>query len=372
MTNSTNRVVTVKDVLQQVWADWTDKEVQAGYTYTYIWMANQLGHFTLGLLPTFLVSWLILWISGQKVEDVYYRYLIWFPSVLAAGWAAKEIWDVARATKSASNHAFPVDRADLWMDAGTAVFFFWCGIITATLGLRYFALGLASFVVVLVLAVTVPAWYWLTRKLCFQRARLPYLARLADFTSQFGSAPPRLGPQDVLRFLAAAKSDSQADPLHLLLFGALGTGRTSLAVGVGTEHSFEIRKVRYLTWTKFLEVAAHDPTPDKQDGADVWPWIDVDILILDDMVDQSDPAPTVLLAEKQRELSSLSASARAALGNKRVVWVFGQVSNDTPTPAQWIDLLGKMLELKAAQFGYVELLGGQVRPAVSVASLSGG
>lgn len=371
MSDSTSRVVTVTDVLRQVWADWTDKEVQAGYTYTYIWMANQLGHFTLGLLPTFLVSWLILWISGQKVEDVYARYLIWFPLALAAGWAAKEIWDVVRAAKSASNHAFPVDRADLWMDAGTAVFFFWCGIITATLGLRYFALGLASFLVVLILAVVLPARYWLPRKLCFQRARLPYLARLADFTSQFGSAPPRLGPQDVLGFLAAAKGHREGNPLHLLLFGALGTGRTSLAVAVGTEHSFEIRRVRYLTWTKFLELAVHDPTPNKQDGADVWPWIDVDILILDDMVDQSDPAPDVLLAEKQRELSSLSAPARAALGNKRVVWVFGQVSNDTPTPAQWIDLLGKSLELRQVQFGYVELLGGQVRAAVPLASLSG-
>jgi len=372
MSHSTDRVVTAKDVLQQAWADWTDKEVQAGYTYTYIWMANQLGHFTLGFLPTILVSWLILWVSGQKVEGIYCRYLLWFPSILAAAWAAKEVWDVARATKSASNHAFPVDRADLWMDAGTAVFFFWCGIITATVGLRYFALGLACFLVIVVLAVTVPAWYWLPRKLCFQRAHLPYLARLADFTSQFGSAPPRLGPQDILRYLAAAKDQSQAAPLHLLFFGAVGTGRTSLAVGVGTEHSFEIRTVRYLTWTKFLELAAYDPTPNRQDGADVWPWIDVDILILDDMVDQSDPAPAVLLAEKQREIASLPAAARAALGNKRVVWVFGPVSNDTPSPAQWIDLLARMLELKDVQFGYVELLGGQVRATVPLASLSGG
>ena len=37
------------------------------------------------------------------------------------------------------------------MDAGTAVFFFWCGIVTATVGLRYPAFGLASFAVVLVL-----------------------------------------------------------------------------------------------------------------------------------------------------------------------------------------------------------------------------
>ena len=367
----TNRVVTLKDVLQQVWADWTDKEVQAGYTYTYIWMANQLGHFTLGFLPTYLVSWGILWISGRGIEDVYCKYLLWFPLLLAVGWAAKEIWDVARAVKSASGHAFPVDRADLWMDAGTAVFFFWCGIVTATVGLRYPAFGLASFAVVLVLAVALPARYWLPRKLCFQRARLPYLARLADFTSRFGAAPPRLGPPAIVQFLAAAKQGTRAAPTHLLVFGALGTGRTSLAVGIGTEHSFEIRRTRYLTWTKFLEIAVHDPTPDRQDGAAAWPWMDADILILDDMVDQSDPSPPALLAEKERELSSLPDAARKALASRRAVWVFGEISGDTPAPAQWIDLLSRLLGLEQAQLGYAELLGGQVKPLMPLASRSG-
>ena len=52
-------LVTAGRILRQVHRDLYDKEVQHSYTTSYVWMTNQLGHFTLGLLLTFLIIWLV-------------------------------------------------------------------------------------------------------------------------------------------------------------------------------------------------------------------------------------------------------------------------------------------------------------------------
>lgn len=46
------------EIARQAVSDWFGKEVQSGYTLTYIWMANQLGHFTLGFIPVCIGVWI--------------------------------------------------------------------------------------------------------------------------------------------------------------------------------------------------------------------------------------------------------------------------------------------------------------------------
>ena len=371
-TDSTSRSVSTREVLCQVWNDFTDKEVQAGYTYTYIWMANQVGHFTLGFLPTILASWLFRWFGCEPVDEGHSPPLLWFALVSAAFWGVKEIRDVVRAKRGAAGHVFPVNVWDLWRNAGTAVYFFWTGILVAVLGLFSGLLGLIVFVLLSAVAVLVPARYWLPRRLCFQRAHLPRVARLADFTGQLSARPRRLSARNIESFLEAAKANRVDVPCHLLVFGEVGTGRTYLAVAIGTEHSFEVRRVRYLTWTKLLESAVSDPTSGVQDGALVWPWMSVDILILDDMVDQSGTVGPELLEEKRKELRDLPDPARNALRKQRVVWVFGSIEDGMPAPEEWIGLLRRELNMEPGRFGCIELEAPrQPRPKVTVAAVSG-
>ena len=63
------RQVSPRDVWDQAVRDWTDKEVQRTYTTTYIWMTNQLGHFTLGFLVTFVFGWVAVLFGGPIPRD---------------------------------------------------------------------------------------------------------------------------------------------------------------------------------------------------------------------------------------------------------------------------------------------------------------
>jgi hypothetical protein len=70
--------------------------------------------------------------------------------------------------------------------------------------------------------------------------------------------------------------------------GAVGSGRTSLAAGIGTEFAFRAKTVRYLSLDRVIEFATRvgaatfgdDPGPG---NIVYWPWMQAEILIIDDI-----------------------------------------------------------------------------------------
>jgi DNA replication protein DnaC len=72
---------------------------------------------------------------------------------------------------------------------------------------------------------------------------------------------------------------------HLLITGPLGCGKTSLAVGIGTEFAFALGIGRYLTAAKLVQLVADGRRParemDYDDGRILWPWRQCDLLIID-------------------------------------------------------------------------------------------
>jgi hypothetical protein len=356
------QVVTAGEVWRQVVADWFDKEVQAGYTYTYIWMANQVGHLFLGFFPVFLLTWFFdsVWKSFPA------RFPFAIPAALALWWAGKEISDVVRAKRQMTNHRFSTDTSDLWKDAGTAVFFFWSGVLLAGESLFLAALiPLISFVVLLLFAVVGPAWYWLTRKLCFQRAQLPFVTRLADFTADFQNG--LIGPGQINAFVENLRGKDNTGLRHILIFGAPNTGRTTLAVAIGTEHAFRVGKSRYVTWTKFLELQHTTEDPKK-----VWPWNTVDILILDDVCVDSGATPAEVMRDVANQIRSLGSTTNI-LKRLHVVWVLGPVLSGRSSPDAWQEMFATCLDLSKSDIGIAELVGNHEygRPTVPVSSLSG-
>jgi hypothetical protein len=393
----TSPAVTSREVLRQAVSDWFGKEVQNGYTVTYVWMTNQLGHFTLGFLFTFIVTWIVeafldagpacpWWAvplrgfasEGQgrpacAIDESRFLcgWLLAIPIVQILFWIAKEVRDYFVAVRAARGNAFPIDRMDIAGDAATAVFFITIGIAVSYISFVSWGIATAVFFVSLAVALF-PARYWMSRKLCFQRAALPFLYRLADFPKVFAPKSP-LGAKDVLAFIASRSAIE-----HLLIFGPRGAGRTSLAVGMATEHTFSVRRARYMTWAKFIEQAQENPEPTLQDGAEVWPWRESDIVVLDDVVGEVDNRALVGPGDIRGVLLALSSSGKAAsdvltaLAARRTVWVVGPVDDSLKSPEDWRAMLAATLNASIGKIGYVELAGAAwARPSVPVSSFSG-
>jgi hypothetical protein len=371
------RQVSLRDIWDQAVRDWTDKEVQRTYTTTYIWMTNQLGHFTLGFLVTFVFGWVAVLFGGPIPRDQFVRgWMLVLPAAQLVIWTGKELWDYHNAKKDADGTAFPLDGWAVILNVVTAIWFILCGIVVAYLSFISLYAALAAFYAGLVLSL-LPAWYWLSHKLCFQKAALPYLSRLADFKG--GSfAPPLDGspPKDVEKIVGFLFSQNRFR--HLFIFGKAGTGRTTLAVAVATERTFAVRSARYMSWSKFVEDAqkkiAEDVQkadhaqkkvvtdaqkevvegaqkkrePPMQDGRLVWLWEESDIVVLDDVVKvvgaESTPVDDIV-----KDLDRMP-QVRKQLAARQTVWVLG------PGLDGWVEALAPLLCAKRRECCVVELI----------------
>ncbi len=341
-----NRVsFTAKQLLKQAIADLWAKEVQSGYTTTYVWMANQLGHFTLGFVPTNLLYWVLLTCTGKIDPLNWWGILI--PAVVILWFIRKEAVDVWTSEKDAKDF-FPFDRGDLLKDAGTAVLF-----VTLGVGVAYSAqfgptVGYYLPLLAILLCGLIslgPAHYWLSRKKCFQQAGLPFTYRLADYPPQF----ERKVRDEIIRFV---KMESQWQ--HLLVIGPLHSGKTSLIVGIGTEYSFQLGTARYMAYFEFLQLADAVNEPDEpytQKGRELWPWRHSDILIMDD-VDPGLKTQTVVRPEDVlKQLLALPRPSLEALRQRRTIWALGTVEHTEG----WINAMCLALNVDASKIGTVKL-----------------
>src|SRR5262245_34133558 len=376
----------VRKVLAQARHDlFGTKDVQDAITATYVWMADQLGHITLGLGPTMALCWIVtlLW-PDPSAAATRWRYLIFvlIGVVLFAVWIYKEVQDL-RETEKRAGKIFPFDSADVIWNIKTALLYFGIG------GLAGIAVFISwKLLVMVVLLALWPAlavaYWWLRRKLAFQQANLPYLYRLANFPSPLDrelvtevSDLANLQNRRVWlsRVLIGNDPVIRCTPQlrHLLIVGPLGAGKTSLCVGIGTEFAFALGRGRYLSAAKLVQLVVddqtHPGTPDFDDGRILWHWKDCDLLLVDDVdagaksggdygpsgVATRLVTPDVFVAA----LSCHSATPLAWLGPRRSVWVLGD-----PTGAElWRAAIAKLMSVGVAEIGIVELSAGPRRPA---------
>lgn len=380
MCRSDKPAVTTSQVARQAVGDWFGKEVQNGYTMTYVWMTNQLGHFTLGFLFTFILVWIVevahataaagcsIWFSPSDACSIASRHLqssmLLIPGLGLATWIYKEVRDCVVAMRDAKGNPFRFDIWDVVKDALTAVWFISVGIAVAYLSFLSWFIALLVFFSGVVVAL-IPAKYWLSRKMCFQQADPPFLYRLADFSSAL-APPPSVSVKEIEEYAAG-----RALFRNLLIFGDVGSGRTSLAVGILTEHTFLVRSARYLTWAKFIE-NAQGPEATVQEGVVVWPWRQSDILVLDDLVKTIGRRPVTAPSEIGADLRGLPSDVVATLADRHNVWVLGPGWQPQMRPENWIEELAKILGISIEAFRYVELVQPpRQKPRVPFAQFSG-
>lgn len=375
MTTPDAPVVTPRQLLQQAWSDWGGKEVQTGYTLTYVWMANQLGHFTIGFGLTLMLTWigqlLIGWLSCACTQEGFVRItaqalslpgdirpmqaLCGWTGGLAVGqvlfWAGKEYRDIRVVRHDAQGNLFALNQRDLFLDAGTAILFIAFGVAVAYASFWSWQWAVIVFMVALALAL-MPAHYWMSRKYCFQRACLPFLFRLSDITGRI-ACPQNNAVGQVQAFVAG-----QGCCRHLLVFGERGTGRTTLAVAMLTEHCFQVRRARYASWAKFLETADSIDQVGQHNGQTVWAWQDCDIIALDDVM-VVPPGTSPLLADFERGLNALPPAARQMLNQRRTVWVLG--ATELADAPQWAQALAGALHADVTTCHYIGMQRGADR-----------
>jgi hypothetical protein len=195
-----------------------------------------------------------------------------------------------------------------------------------------FHIGLPGSDVAVIIACTIIAiWLaprWLRQKIIWQKAALPYLARLAEMERTMGEDAARK-----LQALLDQGAPPKVKPAQVIIGGPIGSGRTQLAAGIGTEFAFKNVKTRYISIQSLLEFAstAQPPAfPDDSGPVNVnyWPWSESQVIIIDDIgpliAPQRDQHQDVLKHFRDI-LNDELKSVAPVLARCHTVWVIGDL-----------------------------------------------
>ncbi len=319
--------ITVKNIFQQLKADLIGKDSYRGVTLTYSWLANQFGHFALGFIPTLLLYKQL--IEHATVKDASIKAALY----IALAWLLFELYNflgpLLLKKSGTAKYQFQPAWTNVAFDTLTDICFFALGAFTASLCI-IFITKILVVVIVLIFLLAYPIKYWYTTKMYLQYANYPFQYRL----SQFNGNISEVDKNAVQQFLT-----NQQNGHHLFIFGDKGTGKTSLAVAMGTELSIQQNACSYITGVKLYPMFYEDAT--LVQIHELWNWRKADFLIIDD-INPGNPITNEIIVP-ETFLTFVDANQannvtnRATLANKNIIWVLGNNGFDN-----WKDMLIKM------------------------------
>lgn len=325
--------VTREDLLKQFKADIYGKEVQDATTYSYVWMADQMGHVCLGIIINFALT------LGSR----YALPCLGLPATwdnwggLALGALVVSVWEVSafRNAVRGATGLFPLDRKLLRDNAVIAAFYMVLGVaIGCVFHLSEFW-GVTGFLAFVLLGVIL-APPWLRQKIIWQKAAMPYLFRLADVQRTIDGEIARR-----LQELIDQEAPPQGTPRQVIIGGPIGSGRTSIAASIGTEFAFKSAKVRYVSMPGLLEFAAQPPESNNADDSgprniDYWKWRQAQVVIIDDIgpLIAAREQQAANLAEFEQMLKNGLGAIAPVLAKCHTVWVIGDLRRAATTGMQ--------------------------------------
>jgi hypothetical protein len=294
------------DIIIQIKNDLWCKEVETGYTVSYNWVADQVGHITIGFAFTIFLSTITQYFFPGNPYGLLIA-LIPFSIMFY-----KEFNDYRneKILFCQNPGILPLVTKDLRQYIATIIFFVIYGICVG-LGSYLFALypnlfnsflPFSIFFVGLIPSAFI-THYWLSKKICWQRIGLPYIFRLSYFNKS-----RVLNENATITFL---NGFMDGNINNLIISGPIRSGKTSLATGIGTELGFNQVKIRYFTLFNFVYAIEERKNPKVHNAYILWYWQDMDILIFDD-------ADINLLSK----LNTKSYTAVVdILKTKKIIWV---------------------------------------------------
>ena len=272
--------ITYGDLLKQFKADVYGKEVQSAATYSYMWMADQMGHVCVGILVNVITTFGARYVWRLLSWQSYAEAVGFFAAIaLVAAWEASTYFSSAHGTTG----LFPLGRKLLRNNAIIATLYMSLG---AVIGFGFYISIPWADLFLLVICTLVAIWLapkWLRQKIIWQKAALPYLARLADIEPTMGKETAK-----TLQAVLDEGAPPAAKPCQIIIGGPVGSGRTQLAAGIGTEFAFKKVKARYVSIQSLLEFASVAQPPKFPDdpgppNVNYWPWSESQIIIIDDI-----------------------------------------------------------------------------------------
>jgi hypothetical protein len=341
--------LTLADLLKQFWADAYGKEVQTAATYSYTWLADQFGHLCLGILANVLATLVAGWVMVEwgLADQLRWETGRWPGLILALIGVSLWEWSAYSSSVKQATGTFPLDTKLLRDNAVIAAVYMALG---ALLGLAFHVrVGPALLITAaVVVAAVLLAPRWLRQKIIWQKASIPYLFRLADAAPTINQA----NADALLKFIDDGAPPP--NPRQVVIGGPIGSGRTSMASGIGTEFAFKNHKVRYLSLDALLEFAASatPPTtfPDDAGPATIsyWRWWQSQVVIIDDVGPLISANPAQGQSNLARFIALLQNDLQpvaAVLGLCHTVWVIGDLRRPTAgaLPPATIDAFAKAI-----------------------------
>ena len=307
-----------KDIIKQLYLDLIGKDSHRGVTLTYAWLANQFGHFGLGFIPS------IILILSLPDDSFWNRYAA---VVVAIFWLVFELYNfLGPLLLSRVPYVFKPKWANIGFDTITDLGFFWIGAgVAGWIGANQLGIWLLLPIGGIIVSIGTP--YWFKTKIYVQEAVFPYQLRLSQWFGNLNSSE-----KPYIQNFINSKNNSD----HLLVFGQVRTGKTKLAVGIGTEMSIAHNSVLYITGMRILTELSVSKEVGKRDT--LWNWKSASTLVIDD-INPGHPGAEIITPKQLSEIISASPQDQFSeiISRKKVVWVLGDYGESNRT--EWVDFV---------------------------------
>lgn len=328
--------LTFRDILVQLSKDLIGKDSHRGVTLTYTWLANQFGHFSLGFIPTLILTYSLYDLKGIRSPELYSA------AFITGFWIAFELFNFFgpllyhgvdkhfRIRKL--QYTFPPAWGNIAFDTVTDILFFSLGSLVAASILE--SNQVSVIISLMISAFLLPASrYWYLTKMYLQSARYPYQMRLSQWTYNIDDEDK----ETVDRFLARGRSGQ-----HILIFGSESINKSALSIAIATEKSIQHEQCLYLSAIRLFSLLKNHNSLSNSPVEQNLDWRNVSTLVIDD-ISPDDPVPLESIpASKFKELLAENIPEdlnRHNLRNKNVIWVLGNDSPDGAYSRQWQEML---------------------------------
>jgi hypothetical protein len=302
----------LKDILTQIKDDLIGKDSYRGVSLSYAWLANQLGHISLGVIVAIIFYHVYYFFTCIHRYD----YAAYFSGILWTSFEAYNFLGPLLLKKDSakvklnqqSQYTFQPKWLNIFFDTFTDICFFWLG---AFCFYQYFDANFSLDWVLYALGIylSIAFCYWYPVKIYLQQARFPWQCRLSQWTHLMHQQ----NVKSVESFLKVR--DKVA---HVIIYGSANKGKTTLAIGMATERAFHWKTCAFVPFAKFLSDVKS--VPSQIPGPSFWDWKTADTMIIDD-INPSDPAGYEFM--KIAQIDAQILEVKELLWRKNVIWIIG-------------------------------------------------